>query len=188
MAAVDATIVFLPRFTTLVGAGTFQTAPLDVSRFEGVQFEAWRGPIRGGSGTVTLYLEESLDAATWVLGPSTPAGYVLASEESKFFSYAFRLRWFRLRVVVTNANSIVTCWAEGLLRGGGGGLWSLPAQAGGGSPTVSAAGVVGPPAPGPGGGPPVGSGLLGAPYRPPTPFGPLPGPPPGSGPPPGGGG
>lgn len=152
MAAVDATIVFLPRFTTLAGEEEFTTAPLDVSRFEGAQFEVWRGPIRGGTGTFKVYLEESLDAQTWVLGPSTPAGYEVAQGESKFFSYSFRLRWFRVRVALTGSNSVVTCWAEGLLRGGGGGLWTLPAtSAGAAGGLLAGAGIVTPPAPTPAG-------------------------------------
>lgn len=125
MESVEATIVFLPRFTTLVGPGTFRTLPLDVSKYSGAQFQLWVGPISAGSFTV--YLEESLDAENWVLGPSTPEGIALTSNQTRFFSYGFRLRWFRLKVVMTGGGgSLATCWAEGLLRGGGGGVWALP--------------------------------------------------------------
>ena len=61
MESVEATIVFLPRFTTLVGPGPFRTLPLDVSKYSGAQFQLWVGPISAGSFTV--YLEESLDYA-----------------------------------------------------------------------------------------------------------------------------
>jgi len=131
MPDVDASIVFLPRFTTLVGAPgsstifEFTTLPLDVSRHGGAQFQIWRGPISGG--TFTFFMEESLDAQKWVLGASTPEGVVLAADETKFCSYSFRLRWFRIRIQLTGAAwPIVTCWAEGLLRGGGGGVWPAP--------------------------------------------------------------
>ena len=130
---VDGKIVFLPRFTALVGAqtgpATFTTQPLDVSRQGGAQFQVWRGP---SSGTVKLFLEESLDGETWVLGPSTPTGYDLNANETRFFSYGFRLRWFRLRVELryTSVNwPKVTLWAEGLLRGGGSGAWPSAAPA-----------------------------------------------------------
>jgi hypothetical protein len=126
MPAIDSSFVIMPRFTTLVGQATFTTMPMDVSAYGGAQFQVWRGPFRvsdGGVGTLNVYLEESLDTQTWVTGPSTPAAYPVNPFETKFFSYDFRLRWFRLRIVTTGANPIVTCWAEGLLRGGGGGLW-----------------------------------------------------------------
>src|SRR5215475_13512600 len=118
MPAVDSSFVILPRFTTLVGAATFTTLPMDVSAYGGAQFQIWRGPIRVTAGTpmFQLYLEESLDTQTWVLGPTTPTAYTLNEFELKFFSYDFRLRWFRIRIVITGTNPIVTCWAEGLLR------------------------------------------------------------------------
>ncbi len=135
MPNVEAAIVFLPRFTTLVGATSFLTAPLDVSRFGSIQLQLWRGPLRGTTPTFQAYLEESLDADTWVLGPATPTGYDPAVDDPgllrpKLFSYGFRLRWFRIRIVLGGTNPIVTCWAEGLLRdGGGSGPWVGPPAA-----------------------------------------------------------
>jgi hypothetical protein len=136
MSNVDAAIVFLPRFTTLVGASSFTSLPLDTSRFGAAQFQLWRGPLRGTNPTFLAYLEESLDAEHWVLGPSTPTGYDPATDDPtlvrpKLFSYGFRLRWFRIRVELGGLNPVVTCWAEGLLRdGGGGGAWIAAAAAG----------------------------------------------------------
>ena len=133
MPDVDASIVFLPRFTTLVGNANpsavfeFTTLPLDVSKHSGAQFQIWRGPMSGG--TFKFFLEESLDGEKWVLGASTPEGIELNADDAKFCSYAFRLRWFRIRIQLTGAAwPIVTCWAEGLLRGGGGGVWPAPMQ------------------------------------------------------------
>lgn len=130
MSMVESTFVLLPRFTSLAGSGTFNTLPLDVSSYGGAQFQVFRGAFRVKSGTpaerFTIYFEESLDAETWVLGPSTPAGYDIVESHPTFFSYSFRLRWFRMRVVLTADEPIVTCWAEGLLRGGGSGLWTDP--------------------------------------------------------------
>lgn len=128
METVDAGLVFLQRFTTLVGAAEFTTAPVDVSGQGGTQFQVWRGPIRtsSGAGTLDLYLEESLDAQAWALGPSTPAAIPLASGATQFVSYSFRLRWFRLRFSLGGSNPMVSCWAEGILRGGEGGAWGGP--------------------------------------------------------------
>ena len=129
MSAIDAGVVFLPRLTTLVGDADFATAPLDVSRQGGAQFQVWRGPIRvsSGSGTLTLHIEESFDAQSWSLGPATvTTGIVIQEAVPHFFSYSFRLRWFRLRFVLAGTNPMVSCWAEGLLRGGGEGMWGSP--------------------------------------------------------------
>ncbi len=153
MAAVESSLVLLPRPTTLVGATSFTTLPLDVSGFGSVQLQLWRGPTRGaGSPTIKFYFEESLDTETWALGPSTPVGYDPADETTggdptlakpQLFSYAFRLRWFRLRIETTGTAPIFTCWAEGLLRdGGGGGSWTQGKAA----PVIEAARAMGPPA------------------------------------------
>lgn len=125
--SVEASLVLLPRFTTLAGATTFRTVPVDVSSYGGAQFQVWRGPFRTSSGTPTptfkVQFEESLDTQSWALGPSIPGTYDVGEYETKFFSYSFRLRWFRLAVIVAGTGPLVTCWAEGILRGGGGGVW-----------------------------------------------------------------
>ena len=130
MPAVDSSFVALPRFTTLAGEAMFTTLPMDVSSFGGAQFQVWRGEFRVTSPTpepaFDVYFEESLDTDTWVRGPSAAEKFVIGENDLKFFSYNFRLRWFRLRIDVRGANPIVTCWAEGLLRGGGDGLWKYP--------------------------------------------------------------
>jgi hypothetical protein len=112
--AADSTIVLLPRYTTLCGATTFTTLPLDVSRFGSVQFQLWRGP--QSSGTFKAHIEESLDAEKWAPGAGAPVGIDPGENFAKLFSYSFLLRWFRLRVVLTGTDPRVMCWAEGLLR------------------------------------------------------------------------
>lgn len=130
MSSVDSAFVIFPRHTTLVGASTFTSLPLDTSSFGGVQFQVLRGAFRVKSSTpapvFTLYLEESLDTESWTPPPSGTVSHVLPASTPTFFSYSFRLRWFRVRIVLTGDEPIVTFWAEGLLRGGGGGLWTNP--------------------------------------------------------------
>ena len=128
MTAIDSGLVFLPRFTTLVGESEFTTAPLDVSGQAGTQFQVWRGALRttGGTPAFTLFIEESLDAQSWALGPSTPQGFPILQNATVFFSYSFRLRWFRLRISISGTNPMVSCWAEGILRAGDGGMWGMP--------------------------------------------------------------
>lgn len=136
MAGVDAGLVLLPRFTTLVGATSFVTAPLDLSQQGGAQFQVWRGPIRvaSGSGTLTMYMEESLDCQSWALGPLSPPGTVIPENDPKFFSYDLRLRWFRVRFVLAGTDPMVVVWAGGLLRGGGGAAYGSLERATAGEP------------------------------------------------------
>lgn len=141
---VDASIVFAPRFTTLVGAKAVTTLALDVSGFTGAQFQVWRGPIRvstPGSEQFSIEFEESLDTETWVLGPSTPQSFVISENQVHFFSYNFRLRWFRLKMTLAGTGPMVSMWAEGLLRGGGGGAW--PTQGASGPASAGAAANLG---------------------------------------------
>lgn len=116
-------LTILPRFTTLVGKGvapgtsTFTTQPLDVSEYASAEFEFRRGPLCGGATpTFTAFLEESLDGQNWITGAGTSTYGIDPGTNGRFFSYGFRLRWFRLRIVLYGSNTRVTCWAEGLLR------------------------------------------------------------------------
>jgi hypothetical protein len=111
-------VTFLPRFTTLVGATSYTTSPMDATSRQSVQLQVWRGEIASGGadGTFSVFVEESLDAENWTQGPSAPVGYDPGDGEAQFFDYCFRLKWFRLRVELGGTDPIVTCWAEGFLR------------------------------------------------------------------------
>lgn len=161
MPAVDSSIVFLPRFSTLIGGptgpATFTTLPLDVSQFGGAQFQVWRSDVRVTSETpeptFVVYLEESLDSEHWSISTLVPRPVQIPKNSPVLFSYSFRLRWFRLRIEIDGTNPIVTCWAEGLLRGGGAGVFgeaARPAPAGG--QAIDLGSLVRPPAPDPFGG------------------------------------
>lgn len=122
-AAAESTIVFFPRFTTLVGGPSFVTQPLDVSQFASAQFQVWVGgsseATTDGTAMFDLVLEESLDAEIWNPGPGPAKTYVCKYNKPRLFSVGFRFRWFRLRVQPLEGQSsvgIVTMWAEGILR------------------------------------------------------------------------
>jgi hypothetical protein len=110
-------ITFLRRFTTLAGAASFSTSPLDVSQLDGVRLQVYRADLLGsGDLTFTVFIEESLDGENWTQGPDAPVGYDPGAGLAQFFSYCFQLRWFRLRVVLTGTDPMVTCWAEGVVE------------------------------------------------------------------------
>jgi hypothetical protein len=126
MSAVESAVVLFPRFTTLAGATTFLTPPLDVSRFGGAQLQFWWASY---SGTVTGYLDESLDGVEWPVDATTEI-VMTGAGSPKFLSVGFRLRWFRMRIVTQS--SWIMLWCEGILRAGGGGsqAWARPGAAG----------------------------------------------------------
>jgi hypothetical protein len=114
--ATEAALALFPRFSTLVSRSdqttTFTSTPVDVSGFGSAQFQLWRGYT---AGTIfKAYLEESLDGESWTFVPGGAQGYDPGQNQRKSFSYAFRLRWFRLRIDFRG--EIVNCWAEGVMR------------------------------------------------------------------------
>lgn len=113
--AASAALVLFPRFTTLVGASIYTSAPVDVADFSAAQFQLWRSKILGaGSNPFRAFLEESLDAEAWSGTGNSTRCFDPGENQRMIFNYTFRLRWFRIRIV-TNS-SLVTVWAEGLLR------------------------------------------------------------------------
>ena len=114
--ATDVALTLFPRFSTLVSRSdkttTFTSTPIDVSGFSSAQFQAWRGYTAGTE--FKTYLEESIDGENWTLVPGGTGGYDPGENQRKSFSYAFRLRWFRLRIDFKG--EAVNCWAEGVLR------------------------------------------------------------------------
>ena len=117
----DAALVLFPKFTTLVSDGsnvqTYTSAPLDVAAFGSAQFQVWRGDMVGDGThgpTFKAFIEESTDGEKWVMPSGGSAGVDPGKETARMLSYAFRLRFFRLRIDFKGR--FASCWAEGLLR------------------------------------------------------------------------
>lgn len=131
MSAVESSVVFFPRFSTLAGATSFATLPLDVSRFGGVQLQVWRGELEFGGmePDLKVHLEESLDGVLWPAESSKAFSLNSTQPNStRFFSVGFRLRWFRVRFELIDSE-LVTLYAEGILRAGGSGARAWPTAA-----------------------------------------------------------
>ena len=110
-------LVVLPRYTSYVGAGTFATAPMDVSEFAGGEVTFWRGPLVGGAAMApfTTYFEGSHDALTW----TTITPNVTTANTSSWIALPFTKRWFRVRVVLQADGSGVvgiSLWLAGALQ------------------------------------------------------------------------
>ncbi len=113
--------VFLPRFTSYVGAGTYTTEPVPVETLDKGQVMFWRGPLVGGaaSNPFRTYFEESHDAVTWTEAATTPSQPVTTVNTSGGFAIHFRKRWFRIRVeLAANASGVVgiSLWMVGELE------------------------------------------------------------------------
>lgn len=109
----------LPRFSSLVGEGSYATVPLEVEAFDQGNVTFWRGPLVGGavSAPFTAHIEESHDALVWTTvggtAPITTAGAVGS------IAMVFTKRWLRVRVELdadTNGVVAISLWMAGSFR------------------------------------------------------------------------
>ena len=107
-------VVFLPRFTTLAGANTFITTPMDFLGFEKAELTFWRGDYVPGDtvppAPITADFESSADLETWATAETVPvpgtAG--LATQVTVVPTQ----RYLRLSVIQT-AKQSTTVWCSG---------------------------------------------------------------------------
>lgn len=118
MASQIVPIVLIPRFTTYVGAGTYTTIGLEVSRFQSMNVTIWRGPLIGsvpGGAAVSIQLETSPDNETW----TADGAPITTANAHSFVEALFTRPWMRLKVTLTaDASNVValTCWATGFVE------------------------------------------------------------------------
>jgi len=107
-------LVLIPRYTTLAGAATFTTIGMEVTDYEAALVNVWRGPLSGG-GTFAASFEESSDGVTWATCTNGTGGDP-GSETEVQYNPTLKRRWFRIKVVLTGTNPVVTLWALGFLQ------------------------------------------------------------------------
>ena len=105
-------VVVLPRYTSLLGGGTFTTVPVDVSEYSAATLTLWRGYTALG-GSFTAYFEDSHDALEWTVlnGSGSDPG----ANASVIVRFDLSRRWLRARVVLASTDS-ATCWVVGALE------------------------------------------------------------------------
>ena len=107
--------VMFPRFTTLSGAGTYTTAPLQVTRYAELRLNVWRGPLIGTTPTILFTIQESIDRENWTTCSGTSA-FDPGSETEDQETATLTKRWMRLKAVLAGTDAGVTCWATGGLE------------------------------------------------------------------------
>lgn len=107
----DHEVEFFERFTSLVGASSFATEPVDASGKSSMVLQAWRGEIQG-SGSFELYLEQSMDAEHWSAFNSSAIDP--GADTVKLLEICPTMKWVRARIELTG-DAATTTWLEGTL-------------------------------------------------------------------------
>jgi hypothetical protein len=116
MAGVMVPLVLLPRYTCYSGADIFTTNPFDVSAYANVVLNMWRSAMFGTTPLFKVTFQESTDLVTWFTMGGTTVDYELDPDVEEQFTAAVTKRWFRLKVQLTGATPVATCWAVGSLE------------------------------------------------------------------------
>ena len=107
-------VVFLPRFTTLAGANTFITTPMDFLGFEKAELTFWRAAYVPGNGVtasaISATFESSADLETWktVATVTVPPG----SGDASQVTVTPTQRYVRLSVI-QGMDQSTTVWCSG---------------------------------------------------------------------------
>lgn len=112
-------LVLIPRYTTYSGTPTddFTTIGLDVTQYSEAIVNVFLSDLVGTAGTVTMFFEESTDQNSWTECTGTgPSGESLSENTEAQYTATLAKRWFRVRVVLPNANNVATLWATGFLE------------------------------------------------------------------------
>ena len=102
-------LVLLPRFTTLVGAGTYYTKPVSIRPYGEAILSVWRGPDRGTSPTFNVVAQVSRDLASWANAQT----FSPSSSTESTATFDVDAEWMRLRLVVGGTDPSVTSWCVG---------------------------------------------------------------------------
>lgn len=115
MAGVLMPLVMLSRYSTYVGASTFQTVAMDVTQYSGALVNVWRGKLTGTTPTIAFIFKESSDQVTW----STVSGgssFDPAEETEVLKTLTLTKKWLRIEVTLGGTLPGGTCYAVGFLE------------------------------------------------------------------------
>lgn len=102
-------IVLLPRFTTFLGARTFNTAPINVRAFASADISLWVGNAVGTTPTFSLVIQDSPDLKIW-----TTLTTINPTPGTEAFQLVpFQREWIRLAATLTGSDPGFTGWCVG---------------------------------------------------------------------------
>ena len=102
------TLILFPRYTSLAGATSFASAPLNVRGFSFASLLFWRG---GGVNLtdLTFTVEGSQDLKNWeTLGTTSPNDDIETA-----LGFSIDREWLRVVAAPTGTNPTVCVWAMG---------------------------------------------------------------------------
>lgn len=109
-------LVLVPRYTTYAGDDTFVTVGMDVTQFQNALVSFWRGNLLGTAPSLACYLEESSDQLSWTECAGITQPFTGSTSAEVQYVVELKKRWFRIRVVLTGGDAVLTCWAAGFLE------------------------------------------------------------------------
>lgn len=103
-------VMFFPRYTSVVGAASFASAPFQVRPFYKVALTAWRGT---GIDVTNFQVqpEVSLDMREWL--PLLGSAWTLDANEQESQSPFLSTEWMRIVIVLTGTDASVPFWVLG---------------------------------------------------------------------------
>jgi len=114
MAGLNVPIVLIPRFTSYVGGGIYDTLPIPISAYESLVLSFWMNTGVGTAPTLSVSLLESNDLDRWEPCVGTPVTPVPGSEVQ--MTVTLSKAWFRFLVSLSPADAGFTVWAQGFLQ------------------------------------------------------------------------
>jgi hypothetical protein len=107
-------VVLLPRYTSLIGGGSYPQLAIPCSAYEKLAVTFWMGVGVGPPG-LTLAWRESNDLVTWT--QCGGGGLVSPTPNADLPSVVTLTKaWFQLVVILAAANGGATMWCEGFFQ------------------------------------------------------------------------
>ena len=107
-------VALVPRYSSFFGPESYSTAPMNVEAYCKGTMTLWRGPLPGTTPTFLAYFEDSHDGLVWT--PFNGSGEDPGENLAMVVRFDLQRRWLRVRVVLTGADSAVSCFAVGSLE------------------------------------------------------------------------
>jgi hypothetical protein len=107
-------IVLIPRFTTFLGMGNYDSEPIPVAEYAAAVITVWRGFLIGTSPGFAVHFFEANDNTLWAPCPGSSGDP--GTNIEAVFTATLSKAWMFVRVVLAGTGAGATCWAEGFME------------------------------------------------------------------------